>query len=253
MAQQLDSTLDPELAPSRHGLPERLRAALLGITALFGLVGWLSPAVSAEINQVLPAPLLDQPAASTHQAAAVLAGGCFWGVQGVFQHVRGVSRVVSGYAGGSADTAQYDTVSGGDTGHAESVEIDYDPSKITYGQLLQIYFSVALDPTQMNRQGPDTGTQYRSVIFAVDPMQEKVALHYIAQLSASRLFNRPIATRVAPFKGFYPAEAYHQNYLTLHPDDGYIAVNDIPKVDNLKRLFPEVYQAQAVLVAVPKE
>jgi len=248
MNRQPHSALDRGRKPSA-----RLLAPRLGMVALFSLMSWQSPAFSAEINQVLPAPILDAPAAPNHQAVAVLAGGCFWGVQGVFQHVRGVTRVVSGYAGGSADTAQYDTVSGGDTGHAESVAIDYDPSKISYGHLLQIYFSVALDPTQMNRQGPDTGTQYRSVIFAVDPMQEKVALHYIAQLSASQLFKRPIATRVTPFKGFYPAEAYHQNYLTLHPDDVYIAINDIPKVNNLKRLFPEVYQTQPVLVALPKE
>jgi len=240
-------------AKLRRRLYGRLFAPLLGLLGAFALIAWQPQAISAEINQVLPPPILDEPATGEHTAVAVLAGGCFWGVQGVFQHVRGVTRVLSGYSGGSADTAQYDTVSGGDTGHAESVQIVYDPAKVSYGRLLQIYFSVALDPTQLNRQGPDSGTQYRSAIFAVTPMQEKIALHYIAQLSAAQIFKRPIATRVTPFKGFYPAEDYHQNYLTLHPDDAYIAINDIPKVDNLKRLFPSVYQAQPVLVEVPKQ
>lgn len=238
--------------PRRHWLsgllPGLLFAPLLGLAGIVGVMGWPQPALSAEINQVLPAPVLDEPATGAHTAVAVLAGGCFWGVQGVFQHVRGVTRAVSGYSGGSADTAHYDTVSGGDTGHAESVEITYDPAKISYGRLLQIYFSVALDPTQINRQGPDTGTQYRSAIFAVNPEQEKVALHYITQLSEAHIFKQPIATRVSPFKGFYPAEAYHQNYLTLHPDNPYIAINDIPKVENLRRLFPGVYLEQPILV-----
>jgi peptide-methionine (S)-S-oxide reductase len=158
--------------------------------------------------------------------------------------------VVSGYSGGGAETAQYEAVSRGGTGHAESVAIVYDPAQISYGRLLQIYFSVALDPTQLNRQGPDTGTQYRSVIFAINPMQEKIALRYIAQLSEARFFKWPIATRVNTFKAFYPAEDYHQNYLTLHPDDAYIAINDMPKVKHLRRLFPTLYRAQPVLVEV---
>jgi len=245
--------------PSRSGIQFRRRLSsllfvpLLGLVGVLGLISWPPQAISAEINQVLPAPQLDESATSAHTAVAVVAGGCFWGVQGVFQHVRGVTRVLAGYSGGSADTAQYETVSGGDTGHAESVEIVYDPAKISFGRLLQIYFSVALDPTQLNRQGPDSGTQYRSAIFAVNPEQEKVALHYITQLSETQLFKRPIVTRVSPFKGFYPAENYHQNYLTLHPDDIYIAINDIPKVENLKRLFPSVYLTQPVLVQLPKE
>ena len=178
----------------------------------------------------------------------MFAGGCFWGVQGVFQHVRGVTKAVSGYSGGQRDTAQYETVSGGDTGHAESVQVTFDPTKVTYGQLLQVYFSVIQDPTELNRQGPDSGTQYRSAVFPLNDTQRHIAQSYIAQLDKAHAFPAPIVTKTEPFKGFYPAESYHQNYLTLHPDSAYIAINDMPKVANLKRLFPNLYRDKPVLV-----
>ena len=205
---------------------------------------------SSEAAVQIAAPAIDEPVTGAHQETAVLAGGCFWGVQGVFQHVNGVTKVVSGYSGGQADTAQYETVSSGRTGHAESVQITYDPTKITYGRLLQIYFSVAHDPTELDHQGPDSGTQYRSAIFPANDMQKRVAQSYIAQLDKAHAFPAPIVTRTDPLKGFYPAEGYHQNYLTLHPDSPYIAVNDLPKVENLKRLYPNLYRDQPVLVKV---
>jgi peptide-methionine (S)-S-oxide reductase len=205
---------------------------------------------SSEAAVQIAPPAIDEPVTGAHQETAVLAGGCFWGVQGVFQHVNGVTKVVSGYSGGQADTAQYETVSSGRTGHAESVQITYDPTKITYGRLLQIYFSVAHDPTELDHQGPDSGTQYRSAIFPANDMQKRVAQSYIAQLDKAHAFPAPIVTRTDPLKGFYPAEGYHQNYLTLHPDSPYIAVNDLPKVENLKRLYPNLYRDQPVLVKV---
>ena len=179
---------------------------------------------------------------------AVLAGGCFWGVQGVFQHVQGVSSAVSGYAGGAADTATYAMVGSGATGHAESVRIVFDPAKISYGRLLQIYFSVAHDPTELNRQGPDAGTQYRSTIFPGSAEQARVARSYIDQLNRANTFGKPLATTVEPLEGFYPAEAYHQDFLTRNPHYPYIVINDLPKVESLKRLFPERYRATPVLV-----
>jgi peptide-methionine (S)-S-oxide reductase len=177
---------------------------------------------------------------------AVLAGGCFWGIQGVFAHVDGVTRVVSGYSGGRAETAHYDEVGTGSTGHAESVRITFDPSKVSYEDILRIFFSVATDPTQKDRQYPDVGTQYRSVIFYGDPDQKKVAEAYIAQLNAADAFGEPIVTEVAPLEGFYPAEAYHQDYLTLHPAATYIALYDLPKVRVLKALFPGRYRTRAL-------
>ena len=208
------------------------------------------PRSSAEEARAIPAPALDEPAASNARTeVAILAGGCFWGVQGVFQHVDGVIDAVSGYAGGARDTAQYQMVSTGSTGHAESVRIAFDPQRISYGHILQIYFSVAHDPTELNRQGPDTGTQYRSAIFPADPRQAEVAKAYIAQLEAAHVFPAPIVTRIEPGRAFYPAESYHQNYLTLHPNQLYIAVNDLPKIESLKRLFPQLYRADPVLVA----
>jgi peptide-methionine (S)-S-oxide reductase len=171
----------------------------------------------------------------------------------VFQHVNGVMKVVSGYSGGQPQTAQYETVSGGQTGHAESVQITYDPTKITYGKLLQIYFSVAHDPTELNRQGPDSGTQYRSAIFPANDMQKRIAQSYIAQLDKAHVFSSPIVTKTDALKGFYPAEAYHQNYLTLHPDAPYIAINDLPKVENLKRLYPTLYRDKPVLLSVASQ
>jgi peptide-methionine (S)-S-oxide reductase len=187
-----------------------------------------------------------EPAAAASDKAdkqtAVLAGGCFWGVDGVFSHVKGVTSVVSGYSGGDASTAQYETVSTGTTGHAESVEITYDPKQISYSELLRIYFSVATDPTELDRQGPDEGTQYRSVIFYANPHQQAVAKDYIDQLDKAGVFSGPIVTQVVPLKQFYPAEAYHQNYLALHPDNPYIVYNDLPKIDMLKKEFPQVYK-----------
>ncbi len=190
----------------------------------------------------LPDPAVDIPLARTAGVqTAVLAGGCFWGVEGVFEHVKGVTRVASGYAGGQADTATYGQVSSGRTGHAESVRILYDPARISYGQLLKVFFSVAHDPTELNRQGPDTGTQYRSAIFYADADQKRVADDYIAQLQRARVFPRPIVTQVVPLKGFYDAEAYHQNYLDRHPNQPYIVINDLPKIAALQRLLPSLY------------
>ena len=205
---------------------------------------------SAEDMKVVPAPAVDQPAASAPKTeTAVFAGGCFWGVQGVFQHVKGVTAAVSGYAGGAKTTANYETVSGGDTGHAESVKVTYDPKEVSYGKLLQIYFSVVTDPTTLNAQGPDEGTQYRSDLFATNAEQAKIAKDYIAQLGKDHAFSRPIVTKVSDYKGFYPAEGYHQNYLTRHPHDPYIAANDVPKVEGLKKLFPTAYKADPTLTA----
>lgn len=193
-------------------------------------------------------PAMDLPADANNLQTAVFAGGCFWGVQGVFQHVQGVKNAVSGYDGGAASTAQYESVSGGDTGHAESVAVTYDPSKVSYGKLLQIYFSVAHNPTELNRQGPDSGTQYRSAIFAQNAEQQKVAQAYIAQLDAAKAFDKPIVTKIEIGKAFYPAESYHQDFLTENPSYPYIVINDLPKVAQLKKLFPEQYRAEPVLV-----
>ncbi len=225
------------------------RAALLAGAALLVAVGLRISPSRADAPRPIPAPALDEPAGSSHSEVAVLAGGCFWGVQGVFQHVAGVTRAVSGYAGGAAATAQYETVSTGGTGHAESVQITFDPQKITYGHLLRIYFSVVQDPTELDRQGPDAGTQYRSAIFPTDAEQAKVATAYIAQLGQAHVFDAPIVTAVESGKSFYPAEAYHQDFLTLHPDYPYIVINDLPKIDALKRILPDVYRPDPVLVS----
>jgi len=197
-------------------------------------------ACGAESAVVLPAPAFD-PLSTATTEKAVVAGGCFWGVQGVYQHLRGVKNVLSGFAGGNRGSADYETVSGGDTGHAESVEIEYDPSQVSYGQILQVFFSVAHDPTQLNRQGPDVGTQYRSAIFYANDEQKRVAEAYIAQLGAAKAFQGPIVTQLAPLTTFYPAEDYHQNYLALHPREPYIVYNDLPKLDALKTQFPALY------------
>lgn len=212
-----------------------------------------SPAVLAGIGSassvVVPVPKVDEPtAAQGATETAVLAGGCFWGVQGVFQHVKGVTMAESGYAGGQQATADYETVSTGTTGHAEAVRISYDPAQISFGRLLQIYFSVVQDPTQLDRQGPDEGTQYRSAIFAQDATQQRVADAYVAQLSAAKVFPAPIVTTVEPDTGFFPAEQYHQDYLNSHPTSSYIAANDMPKVAALEQLFGGDYRAQPVLV-----
>lgn len=193
----------------------------------------------------IPDPVVDAPlATSKGEQTAVLAGGCFWGVEAVFEHVKGVTKVASGYSGGSADTAQYGTVSMGQTGHAESVRIVYDPSKITYGQLLKVFFSVAHDPTELNRQGPDTGTQYRSAIFYGTEEQKRIAEAYIDQLNKAKVFGAAIVTKVSPLKAFYEAEGYHQDYLALHPNEPYIVFNDLPKLEDLKKNFPDLYKAK---------
>ena len=191
----------------------------------------------------IPAPATDEPLAKAKgQETAVFSGGCFWGVQAVFQHVKGVNSARSGYAGGTLKNPEYEQVSTGTTGHAESVKVTYDPSQITYGQLLRIFFSVAHDPTELNRQGPDTGTQYRSAIFYGSDEQKRIAEAYIAQLDAAKVYHSQIVTQVAPLKAFYEAEAYHQDYATLHPDNAYIMYNDAPKVANLKQQFPDLYK-----------
>jgi peptide-methionine (S)-S-oxide reductase len=204
---------------------------------------------AADGARILPMPAVDLPPGQATSAVVVLAGGCFWGVQGVFQHVKGVTNAVSGYAGGEKKTAEYDAVSSGRTGHAESVQVTYDPRQISYGRLLQVFFSVAHDPTELNRQGPDTGPQYRSAIFPTTAEQATVANAYIAQLDLAHVFKKPIVTKVDPGRAFYPAEAYHQDYLTRNPRNPYIAINDLPKIDNLKRVFTDLYRAAPVLVA----
>lgn len=204
--------------------------------------------VSAEEARTLPPPAVDETAGKATSEVAVLAGGCFWGVQGVFQHVVGVTRAVSGYAGGAEASAEYPKVGNGWTGHAESVQVTFDPTKISYGKILQIYFSVAHDPTELNMQGPDEGTQYRSAIFPANATQARIALAYIEQLDRAHVFKAPIVTTLERNKKFYPAEDYHQDYLTLHPTQPYIAINDLPKVANLKKLFSERYREEPVLV-----
>jgi len=203
---------------------------------------------AAEAAHALPAPAVDAPPGQTTSAVVVLAGGCFWGVQGVYQHVKGVTSAVSGYAGGDKKTAEYETVSNGRTGHAESVQVTYDPRQISYGRILQVYFSVVHDPTELNRQGPDTGTQYRSTIFPANAEQAEVAKAYIAQLDQAHVFKKAIVTTIESGRAFYPAEGYHQDYLTRNPTNPYIAFNDLPKIDDLKRIMPELYRAVPVLV-----
>jgi peptide-methionine (S)-S-oxide reductase len=224
----------------------------LGIAAIAFITLRHSPLYGAEAAVTLAPPAVDNPKAAGPLQTAVLAGGCFWGVQGVFEHVHGVTQVVAGYAGGDRSTAQYETVSGGGTGHAESVKITFDPAVVSYGELLQIAFSVVLDPTQLNAQGPDTGTQYRSVVFYADDAQKHIAEAYIRQLGEAHAFARPIVTRVDPLKGFYPAERYHQDYLVRNPRAPYIAFNDIPKVENFRRLFPDRYEDKPVLVSATR-
>lgn len=221
-------------------------AAALAL-AMMGAVLLRSPLLGAEAPVIIAPPAVDNPKAAGPPQTAVLAGGCFWGVQGVFEHVRGVQKVIAGYAGGDRASAEYETVSSGGTGHAESVKIVFDPAQVSYGQLLQIAFSVVHDPTQLNRQGPDVGSQYRSAVFYGDDEQKRIAESYIAQLEKAHAFSRPIVTRVDPLKGFYPAEDYHQDYLYHNPNVPYIAMFDIPKVQNFKRTFPELYSGRPVL------
>ena len=228
----------------------RVLPVLLSAAVLLGAAQMLRPALSvAGEGRAIPAPTLDEHAGNVTSEVAELAGGCFWGVQGVFQHVDGVTNAVSGYAGGEKATADYELVSSGTTGHAESVRISFDPRKITYGRILQIYFSVAHDPTQLNRQGPDMGPQYRSAIFPTNAEQAAVAKAYISQLDQSHAFNAAIVTQIEPDRDFYPAETYHQDFLTLHPTYPYIVFNDLPKLTELKRLFPDLYRAEPILVS----
>jgi peptide-methionine (S)-S-oxide reductase len=225
-----------------------LRLAVLFGAASAGAALCYAPLFGAEEPVAIAPPAIDNPKSLGPMQTAVLSAGCFWGVQGVFEHVRGVKNVVAGYAGGDGATAQYETVGSGTTGHAESVQITFDPAVISYGQLLQIAFSVVHDPTQLNRQGPDIGTQYRSEVFYGDDDQKRIAQAYISQLEQSHVFARRIVTRVDPLKGFYPAERYHQDYLINNPTQPHIAIYEIPKIRNLQRTFPELYSGQPVLV-----
>lgn len=232
----------------RQLAPFVLVAAVLGLAVL---QPWATSSAS-EDAVVIPAPAVDERPGPSTSEVAVLAGGCFWGVQGVFQHVAGVTRAVSGYAGGDAGTARYEMVSSGTTGHAESVQITFDPTKISYGRILQIYFSVAHDPTQFNYQGPDIGPQYRSAIFPTSEEQARVAKAYIAQLDQAQVYGDTIVTTIESGHTFYPAEDYHQDYLTLNPTSPYIVINDLPKIENLERIFPKLYREEPVLVMAGK-
>jgi peptide-methionine (S)-S-oxide reductase len=239
-------------SPSLTGM--RVKRSLPWFAKL-ALMPWLwlvGCADAATVDGVtpLPAPLVDvAPGASGEMQTAVFSGGCFWGVQAVFQHVKGVHSAISGYAGGSAKDAQYEIVGSGTTGHAESVKVVFDPAKVSYGRLLMVFFSVAHDPTQLNRQGPDRGTQYRSALFATSADQKRVAEAYIAQLNAAKLFRSPIVTVVSPLPAFYPAEDYHQDYATVHPNNPYIVINDAPKVVQLQQQFADLYVSRPVLVS----
>ncbi len=216
----------------------RLSAKVLSILLLVSTIACHASSRAVK----LPDPATDAPLSKTKGTeTVVLAGGCFWGIQAVFQHVKGVSSATSGYSGGAANTAQYETVSTGRTGHAESVRVVYDPSQISFGQILKVFFSVAHDPTELNRQGPDEGTQYRSVIFYASEEQKRVAQAYIDQLNRAKLFPEPIVTQIVALQAFYPAEDYHQNYAEHHPNEPYIAINDLPKLDHLKQTLPELY------------
>jgi peptide-methionine (S)-S-oxide reductase len=235
----------------RLGVPQvAASAAILLVSTL--AAGFAKPAAAADLDRKVAAPVIDEASNTAGTETLILAGGCFWGVQGVFQHVRGVEQAMSGYDGGKASTAQYETVSTGTTGHAESVRITYDPHVITYGKLLQIFFSVTSDPTQLNQQYPDSGSQYRSEIFATTPEQARIAAAYIEQLDKAKVFSTAIATKVGQDTGFYPAEGYHQNFLTLHPDSFYIAAFDLPKIGALQTVFPNEFRADPVLVNEPK-
>jgi len=227
--------------------PSRLIGGL-AVALISAVMGYeiLTSAFASEEAVVIPAPAVDNQKAAGPLQTAVVAGGCFWGVHGVYQHVRGTRQVLSGYSGGTKTTADYETVSRGDTGHAESVEIRFDPKELSYGEILQIYFSVAHDPTQLNRQGPDVGTQYRSAIFYADESQKRIAEAYIAQLDRAKVFRRPIVTRLERLTAFYAAEDYHQDFLIKNPSYPYILINDLPKIASLKTVFPARYREQPV-------
>jgi peptide-methionine (S)-S-oxide reductase len=244
--------VEPKKLMSPH--PQTVRSHLptiviagVALLAMIAAVAHLA-AHPSEIATKIPAPMADETTSGVNSETAVIAGGCFWGIQGVFEHVKGVTKAVSGYTGGESSTARYEDVGLGTTGHAESVQITFDPKQVSYGQLLQIYFSVAHDPTELNRQGPDHGTQYRSAIFPTSDAQKKIARDYIAQLNDSHAYASTIVTSIEPGKTFYPAEAYHQDFLENNRGYGYIIDNDLPKVANLAKLFPERYRSDAVMV-----
>src|SRR5580658_3902035 len=222
------------------------------VVGLLAAAGFAATRSTAEEARVIPAAVADEAAGGKASEVTVVAGGCFWGVQGVFQHVDGVISAVSGYDGGDKATAHYEMTSEGNTGHAESVQITFDPRKITYGRILQVYFSVAHDPTELNRQGPDEGTQYRSAIFPANEEQARVAKAYIAQLESAHAFSAPIVTTIEPGKTFYRAEDYHQDFLAKNPGYPYIVYNDLPKIANLKKLFPALYRPDPVLVSASR-
>jgi len=228
--------------------PSRRRTDAAALAAIASLLLLQAPAEASDAITLAP-PTQDEAVKTVHSETAILAGGCFWGVQGVFQHVKGVQRAVSGYAGGTADTAHYETVAGGSTGHAESVQITFDPTQVTYGTLLRIFFSVVHDPTQLDRQEPDSGKQYRSAIFPQTAEQEQVARAYIAQVEGAQSFAKPVVTRIETGASFYPAEDYHQDFLSRNPTYPYIAIYDQPKITDLKRLFPAIYSEKPVLVS----
>jgi len=234
----------PPAPENRMNRPPSNVAAVLAvlIVALVLFAAKATRGASRPLSEPVAAPVFDSNVASPAEDTAVFAGGCFWGVEAVFEHVKGVKSAVSGYAGGTVANPSYEMVSSGDTGHAESVQVIYDPSQVSYGKLLQVFFSVAHDPTQLNRQGPDHGTQYRSAIFYNTPQQQRVAEAYIKQLTAAKTFSRPIVTQVSKLSAFYPAEAYHQDYLAHHPNQLYIVINDQPKVAALKKQFPAEYR-----------
>jgi len=242
MSPMTSRTVQP-LARSALGLTLSILAVLL-LATLAGS----PPAQASDLRLALPVPALDNPKASSPLQSAVLSGGCFWGTQGVFEHVQGVRQVLAGYAGGEKATADYESVSTGSTGHAESIQISFDPAIVSYGEILRIFFSVAHDPTEVNQQGPDEGTQYRSEIFYADASQQRIAQAYITQLDQAHLLGRPIATRVDPLKGFYAAESYHQDFLYHNPHNLYIMVNDLPKITKLQRLFPQEYSDKPALL-----
>jgi peptide-methionine (S)-S-oxide reductase len=241
-----NATISRIVTAVQKQLPNGARGTFLAVAAV-GFALWYLSAASSHASVIIPPPAVDEPV-SGNSETVVLAGGCFWGVQGVFQHVKGVTSAVSGYAGGTAETAHYGTVSSGRTGHAEAVQVTFDPHQVSFGQILQIYFSVVHDPTELNRQGPDVGPQYRSAIFAANPAQLESARAYITQLNEARVFPQAIVTTANELTDFYPAENYHQDFLTLNPRYPYIVINDLPKVADLKQLFPEVYRDTPVLV-----
>lgn len=228
------------------------RISILALLLGFSVITWQPVLAAKEAPTVIAQPAIDNAKTAGPVQTAVIAGGCFWGVQGVFEHVKGVRKVVSGYSGGDKSTAQYETVSSGMTGHAESVQITYNPAEVSYGELLQIFFSVVHDPTLLNRQGPDKGTQYRSAIFYTDATQKKIAEAYVQQLNKAHAFANGIVTKIDAFKAFYPAEDYHQDFMVRNPYHSYIIYNDAPKLENFKRIFPEKYTAQPVLVNAGK-